>query len=136
MSIPARQGAAHILPVDVRPGPVLRSWSLKRFFYAKKNREAIFFGVDRAPGPVLTYLRAVQTYHRAVQTYLRSTKGLFTPKKIAKRFFLASTARPGRTDVPPVDVWPELAGTANAELAGTANAELAGTANAGRSAKD
>ena len=95
MSIPARQGAAHILPVDVRPGPVLRSWSLKRFFYAKKNREAIFFGVDRAPGPVLTYLRAVQTYHRAVQTYLRSTKGFFTPKKIAKRFFLASTMRPG-----------------------------------------
>ena len=89
-------------------------------------------------------------------------KGLFTPKKIAKRFFLASTVRPfGADHRSPSKVclrqkksrsdffWrrpcgrsaqttgrreAELAGTANAELAGTANAELAGTAS-GRSAK-
>ena len=49
------------------------------FFYAKKNREAIFFGVDRA------------TVRRRPPFAI---KGFFTPKKIAKRFFLASTVRP------------------------------------------
>ena len=30
------------------PGPSRRTTGRQRFFYAKKNREAIFFGVDRA----------------------------------------------------------------------------------------
>ena len=135
MSIPARQGAAHILPVDVRPGPVLRSWSLKRFFYAKKNREAIFFGVDRAPGPVLTY-------HRPVQTYLRSTKGFLRQKKSRSDFFGVdrapgpvltyhrSTCGPGPSRRTSGRRAAELAGTANSELAGIANIEVAGITNA------
>ena len=63
-------------------------------------------------------------------SYTDVEKGFCYAKKIAKRFFWRRPCAWARTDVPPVDVRPELAGKANAELAGTANAELAGIGNA------
>ena len=67
-------------------------------------------------------LKAIQTYHRSSKVFLRQ-------KKSRSDFFWHRPGGQAGADVPPVDVRPELAGTANAELAGTANAELAGTAN-------
>ena len=69
------------------PGQHSESKRQKVFVYAKKNREAIFFGVGGPSGPGPYRRTTGRRAARASTPNLGVKKFFSTPKKIAKRFF-------------------------------------------------